>query len=120
VEGRISQQQHQQNRPIAVVLWCCARQKDHIKTLHNDRHSDIPLDHSATVAHSDSQWPQRSDGFADEAIYDQIADLTVRIFQLISACCMIINPFIKLSFGALMKLHEVTQYDKFITVFADA
>ena len=43
---------HQQNRPIAVVLWCCARQKDRMKTLHNDRHSDIPLRHSATAAHS--------------------------------------------------------------------
>ena len=33
---------------------------------------------------------------------------------------MMIDPFIKSSFGVLLKLHEVTQYYQFIAVLADA
>ena len=54
-----------------------------------------------------------------QAIYDQITDLTVRNSQIVPTCCVTINCFIKSSFSTLLKLHEVAQYGQFVTVPAD-
>ena len=59
-----------------------------------------------------------------QAIYDQITDLTVRISNLFQPVAtmidtVMIDPFIKSSFDVLLKLHEVAQHHKFITVSAD-
>jgi hypothetical protein len=55
-----------------------------------------------------------------QAIYDKVTDLTVRIPPLVSVCCADDQSFIKSSFGTLLKLHEVTRYNKFIPAPADA
>jgi len=46
----------QHGRTSAKPSDCCARQKDRIKTLRNDRHRDIPLRHSSSQRHSNSQY----------------------------------------------------------------
>jgi hypothetical protein len=55
-----------------------------------------------------------------QAIYDKITTLTVRILHLSQSVARMANSFIKSSFDMLLKLHEVPQYNKLLPVPADA
>ena len=55
-----------------------------------------------------------------QAIYDQIANLTVRVFPLSLSVMLIDGPSLKSSFDILLKLHEVTGFGGLVTLFANA
>ena len=67
----------------------------------------------SSTAHAEGQISQQ------QAIYDQITNLTVRthLFSL-SVALMNCSP-IKSSFDTLLKLHEVTEFGRFVVLFAD-
>ena len=54
-----------------------------------------------------------------QAIYDRITNLTVRICRVSFTATLIILSFVKSSFDALLKLHEVMQHSEFATAPAE-
>ena len=54
-----------------------------------------------------------------QAIYDQIANLTVRLFGSFQPVSTTVDSLVKSSFGVLLNLHEVTQYNKYTAVLVD-
>jgi len=55
-----------------------------------------------------------------QAIYDQIVNLTVRIFSFSPPLTLTDGPPLKSSFDILLKLHEVTGFDGLVALSADA
>ena len=55
-----------------------------------------------------------------QAIYEQITNLTVRTLQFVLSITLMIGPVIKSSFNTLLRIHEVTQISELVAIFADA
>ena len=67
-----------------------------------------------TSAHTGGQVSQQ------QAIYDQIANLTVSVSPFSSSFTLIYDPSLESSFDILLKLHEVTGISELVVLFADA
>ena len=52
-----------------------------------------------------------------QVIYDQVINLAAGAFQFVSILCA---DFTESSFGTILKLHEVIEFSKPVTMFADA
>jgi len=69
---------------------------------------------SSSTAHMEGQLSQQ------QAIYDRIADLTVRILLFPLYVSLMTDSLIKSSFDTLLKLHEVMMFCRLVAPFADA
>ena len=54
-----------------------------------------------------------------QAIYDQITNLTVRGLRLVFSLALMIGPTIKSSFNTVLRLNEVMQISEPIVIFVD-
>jgi len=55
-----------------------------------------------------------------QAIYDQITNLTVRNFQLVFIIILTVGSVIKSSFNTLLSIHEVTRVTEPVAIFANS